>query len=105
MKENLKDILSNLSPEVDQETLLSYLQGQLSSEKQHEVEQHLIDQPFDEDALEGLQQIKDKQQIAYMVEMLNRDLQKKLPVKNKDVKSSGCLISHSFILPSSSYYS
>lgn len=77
MKENLKDILSNLSPEVDQETLLSYLQGQLSPEKQHEVEQHLIDQPFDEDALEGLQQIKDKQQIAYMVEMLNRDLQKK----------------------------
>ena len=81
MPENLKDILSNLSTEVDQETLLLYLQGKLSEEKKHEVEKKLSQHEFDDDALEGLQQIKDKQQIQYMVEMLNRDLKKKTAKK------------------------
>ncbi len=42
MQENLKDILSNLSTEVDQETLLLYLQGKLSAEQQHEVEKKML---------------------------------------------------------------
>lgn len=77
MSENYKDILSNLSTSVDQETLLLYLQGKLSEEKKHEVEKKISRHEFDDDALEGLQEIKDKQQIMYMVEMLNRDLKKK----------------------------
>ena len=36
MKENLKDILSHLAKDIDQETLLLYLQGKLSPEQQHE---------------------------------------------------------------------
>jgi predicted secreted protein len=83
MSENYKDILSNLSTEVDQETLLLYLQGKLSEEKRHEVEKKLIQDEFDDDAVEGLQEIKDKQQIQYMVEMLNRDLKKKTAKKKK----------------------
>jgi hypothetical protein len=43
MQENLKDILTNLSTEVDQETLLLYLQGKLSAEQQHEVEKKMKD--------------------------------------------------------------
>lgn len=77
MAENLKDILSHLSSEVDQETLLLYLQDKLSDEKRHELEKQLLDNEFASDALEGLQQINDKQQISYMVDMLNRDLKKK----------------------------
>ena len=83
MSENYKDILSNLSTDVDQETLLLYLQGKLSEEKKHEVEKKLIQNEFDDDALEGLQEIKDKQQIQYMVEMLNRDLKKKTAKKKQ----------------------
>ncbi len=83
MSENFKDILSNLSTDVDQETLLLYLQGKLSEEKKHEVEKKLIQNEFDDDAVEGLQEIKDKQQIQYMVEMLNRDLKKKTAKKKK----------------------
>ena len=83
MPENYKDILSNLSTDVDQETLLLYLQGKLSEEKKHEVEKKLIQNEFDDDALEGLQEIKDKQQIQYMVEKLNRDLKKKTEKKKK----------------------
>jgi hypothetical protein len=83
MPENLKDILSHLSPDIDQETLLLYLQDKLSGEKRHEVEKQLLENEFANDALEGLQEIKDKQQIAYIVEMLNRDLKKKTEKKKK----------------------
>ena len=83
MPDNYKDILSNLSNEVDQETLLLYLQNKLSEEKKHEVEKKLLESEFTEDAIEGLQEIKDKRQIAYMVEMLNRDLKNKLKKKKK----------------------
>jgi hypothetical protein len=83
MSDNLKDILANLSTDIDQETLLLYLQDQLSEDKKHEVEKKLLENEFANDALEGLQGIKDKQQIAYMVDMLNRDLKKKTEKKKQ----------------------
>jgi hypothetical protein len=83
MPDNLKDILSHLSTEIDQETLLLYLQQKLSDEKRHEVERKLLDNAFAGDALEGLREIKDQQQISQMVEMLNRDLKKKTEKKRQ----------------------
>jgi anti-sigma factor RsiW len=83
MKENLKDILSNLNPEVDQETLLLYLQGKLSAEQQHEVEKHMMQDEFDADAFEGLQNITDKKQLASLVEGLKKDLRKRTDKKKK----------------------
>jgi hypothetical protein len=83
MPQNLKDILSNLSTDIDQETLLLYLQDKLSDEQKHEVEAKLINDDFESDAVEGLDAIKDKEQIQYMVEMLNRDLKKKTEKKKK----------------------
>ncbi len=83
MSENYKDILSHLSTDVDQETLLLYLQGKLSEEKKHDVEKQLLQGDFEEDAMDGLQEFKDKEQLQYMVEMLNRDLKKKTEKKKK----------------------
>lgn len=83
MPENLKDILSNLTPDVDQETLMLYLQDKLSAEQKHEVEKQGVEDPFNSDALDGLENIRDKQHLAYMVEMLNRDLKKKVEKKKK----------------------
>jgi len=83
MSGNSKDILSHLSSEVDQETLLLYLQGKLSEEQKHEVEKQLMKDEFNDDAIEGLQEFKDKEQLQYMVEMLNRDLKKKTAQKKK----------------------
>jgi hypothetical protein len=83
MSENYKDILSNLSTEVDQETLLLYLQGKLSEDKKHEVEKILLQSEFEDEAMEGLQEFKDKEQLRYMAEMLNRDLKKKTEKKKK----------------------
>jgi hypothetical protein len=83
MPSKYKDIFSHLSTEVDQETLLLYLQDKLSAEMKHEVEKKLLESEFTDDAVEGLKEIKDKKQIAYMVEMLNRDLKKKLAKKKQ----------------------
>ncbi|SRR5258706_345749 len=83
MADNLKDILSNLSPDIDQETLMLYLQNKLSEEKRHEVEKTLLDNEFADDALEGLQQFNDKKQINFLVEQLNADLRHKLEKKKQ----------------------
>ncbi|MBC7874270.1 MAG: hypothetical protein H7Y01_09760 [Ferruginibacter sp.] len=83
MPDNYKDILSHLSTGVDQETLLLYLQGKLSETKKHEVEKQLLQHEFDDDAVDGLQEFQDKEQLLYMVEMLNRDLKKKTEKKKQ----------------------
>lgn len=81
MADNLKDILSHLKPDVDQETLMLYLQGKLSEEKKNEIEKQLLKDEFNEEAFEGLESFKDKEQLTYMVEALNRDLKKKTAKK------------------------
>lgn len=83
MSDNLKDILSHLSTEIDQETLLQYLQDQLSEEKKHEVEKILIDNEFAADAMEGLQSIENKYAIDTLVAQMNRDLKVKLDQKKR----------------------
>lgn len=83
MAANLKDILSHLSPDVDQETLLLYLQNKLTPEKMHEVEKKLLESRFEDEAVEGLSEIKDKERIHYLVESLNRDLRRRLEKKRK----------------------
>ena len=83
MSENLKNILTHLSAEIDQETLLLYLQNKLSPEKKHEVEMKLLENKFADEAVDGLQELRDKEQINNLVNALNRDLKKKLQKKKK----------------------
>jgi hypothetical protein len=89
MDGNLKDILSHLSTEVDQETLLLYLQGKLPPEKQHEVEQHILNNEFASDALEGLRGFKDPAQLDHLVAQLNQELRKKTARKKKSNREAG----------------
>ena len=60
-----------------------YLQGKLSEDKKHEVEKQLLQNEFDGDAADGLQEFRDKEQLQYMVEMLNCDLKKKTEKKKQ----------------------
>ena len=83
MSDKLKDILSNLSTEVDQETLLRYLEGRLTDEQKHEIEKRMLGSDFTDDAMDGLQDIKNKKDLSSLVEQLNRDLHKKLEKKKK----------------------
>ncbi len=83
MSDKLKDILSNLSTEVDQETLLKNLEGRLTDEQKNDIEKRMLGSDFTDDAMEGLQEIKNKKDLSSLVEQLNRDLHKKLEKKKK----------------------
>ncbi len=83
MQGNLKDILSHLSTDIDQETLLLYLQDKLTDEKKHEVERKLLENEFAGEAMEGLQSIPDKDRVRAMVDRLNYDLKKKTEKKRR----------------------
>jgi len=72
MSDNLKDILSNLNPDIDQETLLLYLQGKLSADRQHELEKMMLDNEFEADAMEGLQAIDNTHKVNFKKTLHNR---------------------------------
>ena len=78
MNKDLLNILSNSSKDIDNQQLMDYLAGKLSEEEKHKVELQLADNDFMNDALEGLEDVKDKKDINVFVEQLNRDLHKKL---------------------------
>jgi hypothetical protein len=95
--DSLKDILSNLSTDIDQETLLLYLQGKLSAEKQHQVEKQILQNEFDSDALEGLEKVKDEKRLAFIVDQLNRELKKKTD-KRKQQKEKNTVHAQPWLL-------
>ena len=83
MSNDLKNILSNLNKDVEQEKLLEYLNRTLTPEEQHELEAQLNDDPFMSDAMDGLAQVQGPDKISLMVYQLNKDLEKKLEKKKK----------------------
>lgn len=86
MTEDLKNILSHGGKDIDQETLLKYLSGHLSKEAEHDVENNLLGDPFESDAVEGLQSVEDKARLELIVDSLNRDLRKKTALKKAFVE-------------------
>jgi hypothetical protein len=86
MSDNLKDILSNINPDIDQETLLQYLQGHLTPERQHELEAKMLEGDLESDALEGLTAFKNKEQLSTLVAQLNHDLKKKTKARKNKYK-------------------
>ena len=83
MTEPLKNILNDGEKEVPNEKILGYLNNELSPEDQHSVEGNLNDDPFLSDALDGLEQFKDKADLPAVVKELNIDLSKHLGITKK----------------------
>lgn len=78
MNKDLLNILSNSSKDIGNQQLMDYLAGKLPEHEKHAIEMQLANNDFINDAVEGLENIKDKQNINVFVEQLNRDLHKKL---------------------------
>lgn len=55
---DLKDILSNHNEQLPDEKLMAYLEGTLPPEEQHAIEQWLVSEGMEADALEGLRDMK-----------------------------------------------
>ena len=83
MSNDLLNILSNSNKDIDNQLLMDYLAGKLSAAQKHEVEKLMADNNFMSDALEGLEQVKDKKNIEVFVDQLNRDLRKKTDKKTR----------------------
>ncbi len=83
MKDDLKDILSNLNNEADQELLSKYLQDKLSNEDRHAFESALIDDEFTADAFEGLSRLDANVNVDLLQQSLRNNLNKRLKEKNK----------------------
>ncbi len=82
MNKDLLNILSNLH-EVDNQKLVDYLEGRLSAEEKHAVEEMLVDADFESDAIEGLQQAGNKEKLNLVVAQLNKQLQTQLDSRRK----------------------
>lgn len=83
MNHELKNILSNSSKDIDNQKLMDYLSGKLSGEEKHELEKEMADSDFINDAVEGLEDVKNKKDLSLLVEQLNADLHKQLDKKKK----------------------
>lgn len=82
---DLNEILSNGGNgkgKLPEEQLMAYLEGKLSPEEQHEVEQWLSNEGMESDALEGLQQL-DTEETKKSVGKINYELRKELGSRNK----------------------
>jgi anti-sigma factor RsiW len=81
MSKDLKDILSNLNKDIEQDKLLDYLNKNLSAAEAHEVEKQMADDEFMNDAMEGLERFKNKSDVSLVVQQLNAELKKQTAKK------------------------
>ena len=96
MNNDLKNILSNLNKDIEQEKLLEYLNRKLSQEEQHELETQMNSDPFISDAMDGLEQVKNTDKVSKLVTQLNAGLKKQLE-NNKKRRNKGTLLQDSWI--------
>ena len=80
MNDELLNILSNSNKDIDNQKLMDYLAGKLSAEEKHEIEKTLVDSDMMNDAVEGLEKLKNKD-LSTLVEQLNTNLHIQLDKK------------------------
>lgn len=74
MNNDLLNILSNSNKDIDNQKLMDYLSGKLSEQEKHEVEMWMVDNDFENEALEGLQQMSGNKKLEGYVDQLNKEL-------------------------------
>ena len=70
-----KDILSDNEAQLSEEELLKYLENDLPEEEKYSIEKKLNAGPFEADALQGLAQVQNKDNLKKHVSQLNKKLQ------------------------------
>ena len=74
MNNDLLNILSNSNKDIDNQKLMDYLSGKLTEQEKHEVEMWMVDNEFENEAMEGLQQMAGNKKLDGYVEQLNKEL-------------------------------
>ncbi|MCU0323107.1 MAG: hypothetical protein MUE72_11865 [Chitinophagaceae bacterium] len=78
---NTNNILPNEQLELSEEQLLNYIANNVTNEQRNAIEQEMQNNPFMQDAVEGLQEFKNQQHIQDYVTELNRQLIKQTTKK------------------------
>jgi len=81
MSDELLNILSNSNKDIDNQKLMDYLSDKLSEGEKYEIEKKMVDNEMVNDAIEGLENLKNKKDINVLVEQLNNNLKKQLQTK------------------------
>ena len=76
MSNDLLNILSNSNKDIDNQKLMDYLSGKLTEQEKHEVEKWMVDNEFENEALEGLQEMAGtgNKKLEGYVDQLNKEL-------------------------------
>jgi hypothetical protein len=74
MNNDLLNILANSNKDIDNQKLMDYLSGKLSDQEKHEVEMWMVDNDFENEALDGLQQMTGNKKLEGYVDQLNKEL-------------------------------
>src|ERR1700683_1233399 len=83
MSNDLLDILSGSNDRITNQKLIDYLNDNLSAKEKHEVEKWMSDHDMVNDAVEGLEHMKNKKNLQAYVEQLNKNLQSQLAQKKQ----------------------
>ena len=83
MNKDWLKILSESNKDIDNQQLMDYLSGKLSGEALHDLERSMAENPLLNDAVEGLQQLKNKKNMQAYVDELNAAMLKNLDNKKK----------------------
>ena len=68
--------------DIDELMLMNYLEGKLTPEQQHQVEEAMMESPFLNDAVDGLSIVTNKQRAAVILDELNKEITQKTKSKN-----------------------
>lgn len=82
---------------IPQDPLLGYLNNALSNPEQHAFEKDMMDDPFLNDAVEGLQQYREKDKLQQVVQDLNQQLNQQIK-KRKNQRAKRRYNTQPFIL-------
>ena len=83
MSNDLFNILSNSNKDIDNQKLMDYLSGKLTDQEKHEVEAWMVDNDFNTEAMEGLEQLAGKKNIEGYVDQLNKELHQYIKQKKE----------------------
>ncbi|MEO6329687.1 MAG: hypothetical protein ABIO55_12175 [Ginsengibacter sp.] len=83
MDDDLINILSNSNKDIDDQKLMQYLSGKLSGEERHKLEKLITEPGLLNDAVEGLKQFKNTNDLSAFVVQLNTELHKQLEKKKQ----------------------
>ena len=83
MNHDLLNILTNSNKDIDNQKLMDYLSGKLSGDDKHEIEKWMLDNNFENEAVEGLQDLKNKKDLQVYVDQLNKELSQYIQQKKQ----------------------